>query len=296
LGVFLGKREEELEMMYVLEEVEELVNRLVREHEANQAADPGVRYFESPLVGVASGGDPLFAEYKKIIGDFHMTPVEALASSKGRSEKDLEAQDLSVICWILPVSEAVRAGNRNQNRYPSRLWAHCRQYGEQFNELIRCEVESYFQSRGIDAVAPFYGKRGKRYADEEGRILGANWSERHAVYAAGLGTFSLSDGLITERGIAMRCGSVVAALRLDPSPRTAGSHTDNCLFYARGTCGECIDRCPAGAITEAGHDKNRCSDYIDTVIGPVAKKDYGIDVSGCGLCQAGVPCESRNPI
>ncbi len=32
--------------------------------------------FDQPLVGFASGGDPLFDEYKKIIGDFHQTPEE----------------------------------------------------------------------------------------------------------------------------------------------------------------------------------------------------------------------------
>ena len=141
------------------------------------------------------------------------------------------------------------------------LWAHCRQYGEKFNDVIRREVESFFRSRGIDAAAPYCDERGKRYEDDE-RILGANWSERHAMYAAGLGTFSLSDGLITDRGIAMRCGSVVAAVALEPSSKPTESHTGNCLFYARGSCGDCIDRCPADAITEKGHDKREAESTL----------------------------------
>ena len=47
----------------------------------------------------------------------------------------------------------------------------------------------------------------------------SDWSERHIAYVAGQGTFSLSDGFITERGIAHRCGSVVIDLKLPPSPR-----------------------------------------------------------------------------
>ena len=281
---------------HLMAEIEDLILRLVREHEANRLPDAGIRYFENPLIGVASGSDPLFTEYKSIIGDFHMTPAEALASSYGSGGKGVSPPDLSVVCWILPVSEAIRESNRKQDRHPSRLWAHCRQYGEKFNDVIRRELESFFRSRGIDAAAPYCDERGERYEDDEGRILGVNWSERHAMYAAGLGTFSLSDGLITGNGIAMRCGSVAAAVALEPSRRLSGSHTDNCLFYARGTCGDCIDRCPAGAITEKGHDKDLCNRYIRTVVGPVAKKEYGIDVSGCGLCQTDVPCESCNPI
>ena len=44
----------------------------------------------------------------------------------------------------------------------------------------------------------------------------STWSERHAAYASGLGTFGLSDGLITPRGQAMRCGSVVARIAVPP--------------------------------------------------------------------------------
>jgi len=44
----------------------------------------------------------------------------------------------------------------------------------------------------------------------------SSWSERHAAYAAGLGTFSLNDALITPKGIAHRLGS--ADYRSYPAP------------------------------------------------------------------------------
>jgi epoxyqueuosine reductase QueG len=93
----------------------------------------------------------------------------------------------------------------------------------------------------------------------------STWSERHALYAAGLGTFSLNDGFITPRGIAMRCGSVVTDLPLLPTPRPYASHTANCLFLSQGTCSACISRCPVGAISPQGHDKALCAAYLDTV-------------------------------
>jgi epoxyqueuosine reductase QueG len=55
-----------------------------------------------------------------------------------------------------------------------------------------------------------------------------------------------------------------------------------------------MNKCPAGAITENGHDKQRCSDYVDTTHAFV-EEHYHFKGYGCGLCQVGVPCESRIP-
>ena len=127
----------------------------------------------------------------------------------------------------------------------------------------------------------------------------SNWSERHIAYAARLGTFSLSDGFITERGIAHRCGSVVTNLEIPPSPRTAVGPYANCLFYANEKCGLCIERCPAKAITEYGHDKVRCREYLHELgYNPeLLKNGYDLEksVAGCGLCQTNVSCVAINP-
>ncbi|HIJ82363.1 MAG TPA: epoxyqueuosine reductase, partial [Desulfuromonadales bacterium] len=121
------------------------------------------------------------------------------------------------------------------------------------------------------------------------------WSERHAAYTAGLGTFSLSDGLITPAGIAHRCGSVITDVWLPPTPRTAGSHHSNCLYHRNGSCGACIARCPVGAISSEGHDKNICRELVyDTAPSKLSEK-YGTPQTGCGLCQTNVPCENSIP-
>ncbi|MHB8766391.1 MAG: epoxyqueuosine reductase, partial [Deferrisomatales bacterium] len=121
-----------------------------------------------------------------------------------------------------------------------------------------------------------------------------SWSERHAAHAAGLGTFGLSDGLITAAGKAHRLGSVVVDRPLEPTPRPYANHTAYCLFHARGTCGKCITRCPIGAITKQGHDKNLCCRYVDMTFQYVPRQ-YGFEGYGCGLCQTGIPCESTIP-
>ena len=89
--------------------------------------------------------------------------------------------------------------------------------------------------------------------ESERFVFASNWSERHAAHAAGLGTFGLCDGLITPVGKAMRCGSVVARIKIPATPRPYKHHREYCLFFTKGTCGKCIKRCPAEAVTKEGH-------------------------------------------
>jgi len=252
--------------------------------------------WDEPLVKFANDDDPIFAEYKTIIAPTHLTPREALAKAYNKNPENMPAH-LSVISWILPAVEETRKSNRAKTRVPSRLWSHTRWYGEKFNGALRAHMVEVLTKMGYLAVAPFLQSYFKVDLNEKGPY--SNWSERHIAYAAGHGTFSLSDGLITERGIAHRCGSVVTDLVLPASPRTAESPYSNCLFYVDGSCTACIDRCPAGAITEKGHDKIKCLAYMHgTGYSAEALKDgynNNTSVAGCGLCQVKVPCEFQNP-
>ena len=253
--------------------------------------------WDEPLVRFADGDDPIFTEYKRIIDPTHLTPREALAKAYDKSPKDMPAH-LSVISWILPTTEKTRKSNRGETLVPSRLWSHTRWYGEKFNDAMREHVVEVLTEMGYLAVAPMLQPYFKIDYDEiSKRGYFSNWSERHIAYAAGLGTFSLSDGFITERGIAHRCGSVVTNLVLPASPRTTESPYSNCLFYANNTCDECIARCPAGAITEKGHDKAKCRAYQHGIgySSNMEEYDDNVSVAGCGLCQTKVPCEFENP-
>ena len=42
--------------------------------------DPDERAFDEILVGFSSGADPLYNDYKELIGPFHWTPLEILSS------------------------------------------------------------------------------------------------------------------------------------------------------------------------------------------------------------------------
>ena len=278
---------------YVAERIEAFVRQspLNRLHKIDNGP-----IFEGPLVGFADGDDPLFREYKSIIGPFHLTPreaiQEALAEQPGAAHRSLES--LSTICWILPIVERTRRSNRARVCRPSKRWAHTKQYGEQFNDALRDHVVVMLREAGYLAIAPVRSCLFKVYSKGLARPPASTWSERHIQYVAGLGTFGLSDGFVTPKGIAMRCGSVVTNLPLEPAPRPYESHTANCLFLSRGLCGECIQRCPAGAITRQGHDKTKCAQYIGRELKHL-HDEYGVTALTCGLCQVGVPCEAGIP-
>jgi epoxyqueuosine reductase QueG len=273
--------------------LQEEIRAFVRHSPLNLMPDSnGGSIFDQPLVQFADGDDSIFTEYKSIIDPTHLTPREALAMACGKSPENLPAH-LSVISWILPITSKTRESNRPQKDIPSRPWAYTRWYGEKFNEALRKHMVEVITDKGYLATAPFLQTYFKTMENEKGSL--SNWSERHIAYAAGLGTFSLSDGFITERGIAHRCGSVVTDMPLPASPRTAETPYSNCLFYVNKECRDCIPRCPAGAITEQGHDKIKCRKYMYDEIAYIKQK-YGVDVQGCGLCQTKVPCEFRNPV
>jgi epoxyqueuosine reductase QueG len=277
--------------------IEQQIKEFVRTSPANHLSFMnGYAMWDEPLVKFADGDDPIFTEYKNIIAPDYLTPREALAKAYTKKPEDMPAR-LSVISWILPAAEETRRSNRAETRVPSRLWSHTRWYGEKFNEKLRAYVAEFLTAMGYLAVAPALNRYFRIDANEKGPY--SNWSERHVAYAAGHGTFSLSDGLITECGIAHRCGSVVTSLIIPASSRTAKSPYSNCLFYAGVKCRVCIERCPAGAITDKGHDKFKCWQYLDEIgyASTLSADNYDNDMSvaGCGLCQTKVPCEFQNP-
>ncbi|MDD2319541.1 MAG: epoxyqueuosine reductase [Geobacteraceae bacterium] len=273
----------------MIKELRDELIRFVAECAANWHPDSRSRYFDEPLLGCADATDSLFGSYKQIIGEHHLTPRELMETALPGKQ----FASGTVLCWILPITEATRASNRRQRLWPSREWAFTRTHGEAFNNAVRQHLTEFLLARGHQAVAPLLSASWRTVATADG--LSSTWSERHAAFAAGLGTFSLNRGFITERGIAHRCGSIITDLVLTPSPRRYRDFAENCLFCRDGSCGACISRCPAGAITRFGHDKERCRIYCyEKVVREIGER-YGVSAPGCGLCQTGVPCEARIP-
>jgi len=240
---------------------------------------PGLSIYEEPLFAVASASDPLYGELKKegIIGPHHLSPGEWLPGAK------------SVVSYFLPFSKEIVSSNRVEGM-PSKEWYLSRFWGEEFNNALRDHVVGAITGDGHRAVAP---PRTDRFVMLP---TTSNWSERHTAYIAGLGPFCLTYSFITEKGCAGRFGSIITDLDLPASPRTAESIMENCIYDADGTCGDCIGRCPANAVTAERKDHNTCMDFIAQKILSEYPQKYGnIYAGGCGKCQTAVPCARTNP-
>lgn len=122
----------------------------------------------------------------------------------------------------------------------------------------------------------------------------SNWSERHVAYVCGLGTFGLSKGLITERGMAGRFGSIVTDAELAPTPRKYSDPFEYCT-----KCGACQFRCPAKAIDKSrgpalAKDQKLCDAWVTSTKRPPHGPHERVRF-GCGKCQVRVPCSRRIP-
>lgn len=260
--------------------------------ENTMTLDSGEPSWEEALVGYSSGADTVYNQYKEVVGEFHYLPAEIF--NLEFPDSPASAEELTVISWILPHREATRKDNRAEDFYPSERWVMARFPGEAFNELLRKHVAESLCSMGVDALAPTLSPHWKIEPSEK-YWLASRWSERHAAFASGLGTFGLCDGLITPRGKAHRAGSVIARAKLEPTPRPYSDHHAYCLYYAKGQCQACAKRCPVDAISGEGHDKKVCWDHAGGTCGEFVREKFGFDGYGCGLCQTKVPCEKGIP-
>jgi len=244
----------------------------------------GMKLFDAPLVGFGAAEDSLFQDFKKpeIIGPWFRTPEEWLPGAK------------TVVSFFFPFTEEVRKSNRCRKEEPSDEWLHGRIEGQACLTAFTDRLQEWLQKNGIDACVPATDPRFKavhngnkfhEYGCVTERTFGSNWSERHAAYVCGLGTFGLSKGLITERGMAGRFASVIIGERLEADVRPYTEVYEYCTL-----CGACVRRCPASAIDlETGKDHVTCRKWL------LQMSEIHAPRYGCGLCQTGVPCESRRP-
>ncbi|WP_196590108.1 epoxyqueuosine reductase [Pectinatus frisingensis] len=227
-----------------------------------------MRIYELPLIGIASADDSLWDTFKNIniIGPAHKSPGEWLPGAK------------SVISYFLPYTERIRKANRIE-KITATEWLYGRWEGEMFNQALRQFIIKLVEKNGNNALAPVLDKR---FAVDN---LRANWSERHAAFVAGLGTFSLSRSMITLKGTAGRFGSVIIDSPLDLTRRAYTQYDEYCI-----KCMACARRCPPQAINNKGKDNECCRMHL------YKEKEIYNPRYGCAKCQTKVPCEDKIPV
>jgi len=256
----------------------------------NEAND---KAWDEPLVGFSRGDDAYWESFKEHVGPFHWTPAEAFMMAFPNG--NIAPERLTIVSWVLPQTKATKMETRKEKTYPPESWARARFYGEVVNEKLRRYILEELKKKGIRAAAPTMLPQWSRMASDK-FVFASKWSERHAAFVSGLGTFGLSDGLITPRGKAMRVGSVVAEMEIPATPRPYKGHQDYCLWFSQGSCKKCVERCPVEALSEKGHDKILCSKHVHETCKAYIVEHFGFEGYACGLCQTGIPCESKIPV
>lgn len=250
---------------------------------ADRALDgcEGLVMFDEPIFGVSAADDVIYDTFKKaeVIGDNFMRPGEWLPGAK------------SVISFFLPFTLRVRSSNRGDPENTSNEWLHARIEGQAFINAYTEMLKKYFAGQGVHTCVPATDSRFATRAtqlppgDPKAIHFASNWSERHVAYASGLGTFCLTRGLISPKGVAGRYGSIITDTEIVPDGRPYTGVYDYCI-----KCGACVKRCPAGAISlENGKNQQKCKQWMD-----VTERKYDPRY-GCGKCQVGVPCEAGIP-
>lgn len=235
-----------------------------------------LKLFERPIIAVGAADDPMFSDLQRdeAVGSQMRLPTDWLKSAR------------CVISYFLPMTEQVRASNRDDGPV-SPEWLHARIEGQMFIMRLGEHIERLMRKAGFEAVCPAcHPDMSATFHDENpAHAYRSTWSERHVAYTCGLGTFSLTRGIITEKGAAGRLGSVIVSAELPTTTRAYTGLDDYCI-----KCGKCIDRCPAQAISlESGKDNYACHQMLNQ------SQELFPGYYGCGKCQVGVPCEYARP-
>lgn len=266
----------------------------------------GGRIFSNPIIGVASSDDRIFDKFKEVVGPEHLTPLEFWIKHGFTDSKSIESK-LRIISIVFPYSILIKEESLSKTEIPADIYSIGRNYANEFINDVLTKCIEYFKNLEHRAMIPILSPAYNHLAGP----FYANWSDRHIAFAAGNGTFSLHEALITELGCNVRFGSFITDYPLEITPRRYEEPYQNCLFYSKGACKKCIERCPAGAITEEGHDKVKCFIYGQKINRIMNKRHKDIlkptmryingkwekhkPAVGCAFCQFNVPCMDKNP-
>ena len=241
----------------------------------------GMQIYEEPIFGYAAAADPLFEQLKQpgVIGDHFILPGTWLGGAR------------TVISVFLPYTQAVKKANAIDMSWPADEWLHARIEGHETQKKVYQYAVELLEKEGFTSLVPmedprYSGKHPNITDKNRHEYFTSNWSERHIAYVCGIGTFGLSRGLITAKGIAGRIISLITTADFEPSRRPYTKIDEYCIH-----CGACARNCPAGAISgDTGKAHPPCSAFIDRVM-EKCRPRYG-----CGKCQVKVPCENRIPV
>lgn len=228
--------------------------------------------WKEPIVGFADSENALFYQYREMIDESYLIPKDILPGAR------------TVVSYFIPFTEKLVRTNYKGDA-PSREWAVA--YLET-NKLLK-DLGEYLIEK-LDKIG--VGANMARFESpgfDTDKVI-SYWSQRHAAYAAGLGTFGLNNMLITDKGCCGRFGSIVTDAAIEPDPVLK---QERCLYKYNSTCKKCVDACPSKALEINGFNRHKCYELLleyDKMFSDLEMTDV------CGKCVAMIPCSFINPL
>lgn len=243
---------------------EEYVKTIIKD---TVISHPYHELFDEPIIGFAAANDPLYDQLDDIIKTPQLHPTAFLDTAQ------------TVIVYFLPIGTATVATLKG-NPVLSEAWSQCYTHGNEILSQIAANLETSLHEKGITVKSEPPTFVNGTYDSEN---LTSKWSHKSSALIAGVGTFGLNHLIITKKGTAGRLGSVITDAKLEPTGKMEKSL---CLFYQNGTCKQCVERCPSGALSiDGSFDRFRCNAYLDG-------KNISDFEQGCGMCSSG-SCSKR---
>ena len=247
-----------------------------------------VRLFPEVSAGVQPASHEIFGIFPRMIAG-HRTPGDFFRHEyPGKENMDY----LSVISLAFHVHHDIVRDNSREENYPAFSWYEARHNFNFMYQPVTDAMRRIFPGKRISVPL----KSSLYLADLSKSVPVSNWSERHVAFACGLGTFGLHGALITEMGCTHRLISVIVDTKIEGAVEPPENHNIACRYFTDGSCGECMTRCPVGAIVPGKHVIERCYEHEWMTCRTKSREIFGTEVPACGLCMCGVPCDIENPV
>lgn len=233
-----------------------------------------VELWRTPLMRFVDAAHPAIPKLKELVYPTHHVPTDFIENPT------------VIISYFLPFSKEAVDSNRG-GTFASETWVQAYTHSENAIVAIDRGLVETIRKWGYLAISP----EGTGYVDEHTYL--SRWSHRHIAYLGGMGTFGLHNLLITDSGCCGYYSSVITSLPVEPDAMLA---EERCLFKRNGSCGICVRRCTAGALTFEGFDRNICYAMCMKNAEHYADTDFVNMADACGKCAASVPCSLRDPL
>jgi len=265
--------------------LKEKITRMIRDYmSAYEKKDDISTRWDIPLVGFADACHPDILKFKETITLTHKLPSDVLSSAK------------TVIAYFVPFTKELADTNRMEGETASPEWALAYEETNTMFRLMNEFIVEELKGMGYEAAVP-----PEAFTFDQKKLV-SNWSQRHFAKAAGLGTFGINNMLITKIGCCGRYGTIVTNLDVEPDSQREEEY---CIWKKTGRCGVCINRCPSGALTLEGYDRQKCYKVLRknaqryTEFGSSYFNETGDQPSSagsevCGKCAVNVPCSFFN--